>query len=534
MSPARQQLPYRTTRTAIRSQRAAKSDPGYSTTAQPASSIHRPALSNQALQRLLEQGAVQAKLEVGPADDAYEREADSVAERLMRMREPAVQRACTACAQEEEKKVYRKASAPAADSAERAVAGLGHGAPLPASERVFFEGRIGRGLGDVRVHHDGTAAAGAASLGARAFTLGTDIAFARGAWRPGTFEGRKLLAHELTHVIQQDGETAPVVRRLAYGTGTPPSWAGLTLSVAPAAERPRIDTAITRVDDSVNHPDRYAECHRHFAERCPGGTTGTLASVWARARLWKITSPDPNTLARGDVSGSNLAYTQQGYDGGSYDLAQTLMHEAGHNCGIPRGSTHWRADQIATYCMGAGRTELSLSVGHYIDRDQMLLLYSYRRFLGDWASGRGRATLGADLNIVSTAMELGERRESARPIGEFGSLMGGFQGRLEGEGNPATGGWGGPRFGGLTVRVETGIGVGRFSLRPAGPGESRTAIAPSWVLQVGPRAEFLVPDPITEGRVIPLSIGAANRLAVPLNADAERLNALIFSLEGRF
>lgn len=147
---------------------------------------------------------LQAKLRIGPVDDPFEREADRVADAV-------VQRKCVACAREEEDETVRlKAAGPARGSAEGAVAGLRGGTPLPASEQRFFEGRLGHDLSAVRVHE---AAPGAAAIGARAFTLGHRIAFAPGEWRPGTREGRKLLAHELVHVLQQGAGGAPVLRR---------------------------------------------------------------------------------------------------------------------------------------------------------------------------------------------------------------------------------------------------------------------------------------------------------------------------------
>lgn len=81
----------------------------------------------------------------------------------------------------------------------------GGGAPLPGSERNYFEPRLGVDLGSVRVHTTSGAQEMASDLGARAFTRGRDIVFGAGQYCPGTVNGRHLLAHELTHVIQQVG-----------------------------------------------------------------------------------------------------------------------------------------------------------------------------------------------------------------------------------------------------------------------------------------------------------------------------------------
>lgn len=80
----------------------------------------------------------------------------------------------------------------------------GGGQPLPESARNFFGPRFGYDFSQVRVHTDGNAARLARAVSARAFTRGQDIVFRRGQYAPGTSTGRRLLAHELTHVVQQN------------------------------------------------------------------------------------------------------------------------------------------------------------------------------------------------------------------------------------------------------------------------------------------------------------------------------------------
>jgi hypothetical protein len=80
---------------------------------------------------------------------------------------------------------------------------LGGGRPLPASLRAEAEARFGHDFGGVRLHTDARAAEAAGALGARAFVAGADMVFGEGQFSPGTSEGRRLLAHELTHVVQQ-------------------------------------------------------------------------------------------------------------------------------------------------------------------------------------------------------------------------------------------------------------------------------------------------------------------------------------------
>ena len=84
-------------------------------------------------------------------------------------------------------------------------AARGRGGALDSTVRDRVGAAVGDSLGDVRVHTDDHADALARSVSARAFTTGPDIFFARGEYRPATASGDALLAHELTHVVQQRG-----------------------------------------------------------------------------------------------------------------------------------------------------------------------------------------------------------------------------------------------------------------------------------------------------------------------------------------
>jgi len=90
------------------------------------------------------------------------------------------------------------------------------GRPLDPETRSYMEVRIGHDFGAVRIHADSRAAESAREMGAQAYTSGTSVVFGAGRYSPGTTEGRRLLAHELTHVVQQDKAPArahPVIRQ---------------------------------------------------------------------------------------------------------------------------------------------------------------------------------------------------------------------------------------------------------------------------------------------------------------------------------
>ncbi|MEI6067218.1 MAG: DUF4157 domain-containing protein [Methylococcaceae bacterium] len=179
---------------------------------------------NLAVQQLFRAGAIQAKLSISQPGDSDEQEADRVADHVMRMADPGsissthgvIHRKCAACEAggatcpkcEEEEKVKRKENSSHMPHASTAVhsqiaALRGGGQPLAPSVRAFFEPRFGRDFSGVRVHTDGLATESARAIQAKAFTTGQDIAFGTGQFAPGSSEGRKLLAHELTHTIQQ-------------------------------------------------------------------------------------------------------------------------------------------------------------------------------------------------------------------------------------------------------------------------------------------------------------------------------------------
>jgi hypothetical protein len=161
-------------------------------------------------------GAVRTKLVVGSVNDPLEHEADRMADQVTRMSAPSptatgetLQRKCTACEEEEPGEALRvKQRDPLESSGAEAPSVVAEvlrsaGSPLDAHSRAFFEPRFGRDFSQVRVHADDRAARSAQSIGARAYTVGRHIAFAEGQYAPSSDHGRHLLAHELTHTIQQ-------------------------------------------------------------------------------------------------------------------------------------------------------------------------------------------------------------------------------------------------------------------------------------------------------------------------------------------
>jgi len=168
---------------------------------------------------------VQAKLSINQPNDIYEEEADAVAERVMQMNtnyavqgklsSPAIstiQRKCSHC-EEEEREMQRKElngeEASVDNDLENYVDNLdSKGQSLPEEVRNFYEPRIGYDFSKVKIHNDSVAAKSAQSINALAYTSGNNIVFNSGQYSPNTEGGKKLLGHELTHVVQQSNGAA--------------------------------------------------------------------------------------------------------------------------------------------------------------------------------------------------------------------------------------------------------------------------------------------------------------------------------------
>ncbi len=154
---------------------------------------------------------IQPKLEIGKPDDEYEKEADQVADAVMRMPDPKgerIQRKCKECEEEEEKKVRRKEESGEIPenslSQVEEVIHSSNGKPLDVQTRAFMEPRFGYEFSNVKMHTDSLAAESAHSINALAYTSGNNIVFGKNQYSPQSSGWKKLLAHELVHVVQQN------------------------------------------------------------------------------------------------------------------------------------------------------------------------------------------------------------------------------------------------------------------------------------------------------------------------------------------
>ena len=167
-------------------------------------------IGNQSVQRLIRSPYIQAKLNVSTPGDQFEQEADQVADTVTRMPDDQVNPGAMISNREDQEIVQGKAAEGSGNQVSQGVQSRidsfrRGGQPLPSTLRAYFEPRFGHDFGGVRIHAGTQAAETARSINAQAFTVGRDVAFAAGQYSPETGAGKKLLAHELTHVIQQNG-----------------------------------------------------------------------------------------------------------------------------------------------------------------------------------------------------------------------------------------------------------------------------------------------------------------------------------------
>ena len=229
-------------------------------------------------------GAIQTKLAINRPGDEYEQEAEGVSEQIMRMPGPKPQRKGAGggsygdsrtgqpdegCQPLQLKRVGGK------DSGQTAAPPLVHevlrspGQPLDAATRAFMEPRFGHDFSHVRVHSGTMGEQSARAINAHAYTVGHDIVFGAGQFAPETHEGRQLLAHELTHTVQQSGAVQQS-RQMPAGSAVP------MLQRQPAQTsslpEPASDPPPVGYEESAHAPSYRVRVIAHASPRWRGAT----------------------------------------------------------------------------------------------------------------------------------------------------------------------------------------------------------------------------------------------------------------------
>jgi len=324
---------------------------------------------------------LQPKLTVNEPGDRYEQEADRVAEAVMRMPDLAgtptrpgiqrvrpeddVQRQVEEDEEEEERVQAKEAPGQAPEVTPETAAAIdglrGGGQPLDRATRAYMEPRFGYDFGQVRIHTDAGAADTARSVQARAFTLGRDVVFGASEYRPGTEAGRRLLAHELTHVVQQRSapphqdqgavsdapaqappaafsplaarhtvQAGPIQRFSDTQFGTSPPSGKIEV---PKAHRPRVRAAMAILDGLAG--DR--RCKEFFKDNCTAGLGDTeLATALSDVEIYEDPTEseqfgESDTRTAG-ADPRKIAYNLTAFRIGRWMVASTLLHEMFHTC----------------------------------------------------------------------------------------------------------------------------------------------------------------------------------------------------------
>lgn len=312
----------------------------------------------------------QPKLVVNQPNDRYEQEADAMADRVMRM---TIQRKCAAC--ELEEKLQRKpltGSAGGTFVPGHVEAGINQsmrgGSHLDGGTKSLMENSFGADFSNVTIHTGPDAVQLSNSLRAQAFTVGNDIFFNEGKYNPNSMKGKQLLAHELTHTLQQSGGIGRRVQKYSHedcdeiSDLRPHIWPANHIATS------MVNSAIAALTASPITAATNGYLDKHFNDH----SATTIASVLAVFRRIQaaFTANDytyeceddcdsENAYVYGIWSDIHLCMNQlRGRD--NKGIAAIIVHEFSHYYG---GTD----DNVYFFSFGAGSAPASLSVSDAVE-----------------------------------------------------------------------------------------------------------------------------------------------------------------------
>jgi hypothetical protein len=340
---------------------------------------------------------LQARLEVGPSDDPFEQEADRTADQILGSSTGAVpRRPQSATAARAVRSMPSTGSertegiAPA--SVDRVLRTPGE--PLGAATRDFFEQRFGHDFGHVRIHADSQAAESARDVQARAFTVGHDVVFAGGAYAPHGQDGKHLLAHELTHVVQQ----TPSLRRKPAKRSKP-------------APPPEPDPLCDTFDFQTARGDVESQVARAIA------SGDVLPLIRSLKPIRRCASPEQQSQVRGALASTSLtpAQADEVWAASSTALGGHVGFYPGY---APDIKTHL-GKLGATESLSSGNFELSAkgsthrsrakttAASHAADLERSDIVYfrghQYAQYKAPGHFANGNETQGVDLRYFEKA-----------------------------------------------------------------------------------------------------------------------------------
>lgn len=310
---------------------------------------------------------VQRKLNIGSVDDPLEHEADAMANKVMRMPEKSfIQRKCAHC--EEEEKAQHKPVETFIQKKETVGNNIesdtisnqiqstkGGGNSMSDTTKSFMENRFGADFSSVKIHNGSYASQLSSELNAKAFTVGNDIYFNEGKYQPESSEGKYLLAHELTHTMQQ----APAINYKKIQC-QPNTQVTVSVSNAPGTcslnQHHQIEPAVRQaqswlsntirhlnncIGNAASEPKVLAGLQYHF-HSATAQTASSVLTILNRMSSEIITRPDLNVechtvtddtcgAAGAYVSGNLLVFCPNFFQGGATWQTTALIHELAHS-----------------------------------------------------------------------------------------------------------------------------------------------------------------------------------------------------------
>lgn len=203
------------------------------------------------------------------------------------------------------------------------------GEPLSASTRAFFEPRLGHDFSRVRVHTDERATKSARAMNALAYTVGNDVVFKAGHYQPDTDTGRKLLAHELAHVVQQRAVAKPLVQRKIDNIAT--SSCLITIKMSIGIYGPHASAALaTKWQKWINDLWSTDLPCSNSSHKCSVKMDATVKSYSTAKHWWQV--PETNQVYVVDYDfGKAFGHWGKWWKD---DIDLTIAHETGHLMGL--------------------------------------------------------------------------------------------------------------------------------------------------------------------------------------------------------
>jgi hypothetical protein len=301
----------------------------------------------------------QRKAAISEPGDASELEADRVADQVMRMSEPSLQRKLKAG---NVALSHGTAIAPAGMPSIVHDVVRSSGQPLDSETRAFMEPRFGYDFSQVRVHTTDRAEQSARAVNALAYTLGRDVVFGKGSYLPATSAGRRLLAHELTHVVQQSTAVAETSNPMASDANNNYEPEGESRRISHRSiDRDRAPV-LRRISQSIImrtplFSSTLEICHALLKSRTftvsEGGLSVTANAAWHPVPEWEGENPPD---CGSDTY--NVSLTREGW------ILDTGVADREFECGkpftrtwgnLPKGDYHltiWTGNTNPTCCLG--------------------------------------------------------------------------------------------------------------------------------------------------------------------------------------